>query len=191
MSGETPRGLSLERTKVGRSWVALAYLEVPIRLAWPWMDGMARNDAMRDPFLAPVLLRIETVLHETDREAQGHGLTLTDSAVRSVVVRAVNEARGKPAKVAAVSPKDRLLADAVARLAAMRTDLLVVEDGGGQAERVETAAPLSVADWLLALDAVKQSCETRTTSEPGSRGYLDFLGGFLRDAMDPAQRPSA
>lgn len=153
------------------------------------MDGMARNDVMRDPFFAPVLLRIATVLHETDREAQRQGLTLTDSAVRSLVVRAGNEARGKTAKAAAVSPKDRLLAVAVARLTAIRTDLLVIENRA--AEREEAAEPLSVADWLLALDAVKQSCEVRTTNEPGSRGYLEYLAGFLRDAVEPAKRPSA
>ncbi|MFA6289401.1 MAG: hypothetical protein WC661_18630 [Opitutaceae bacterium] len=160
---------------------------------------MARNDAMRDPCYAPILLNIETVLHETDLLAKEQGLPFTDSAVRSLLVRAANEARGKPVKTAPTSPKDRLLADAVARLGQARTKLRVapVEDENGAklgppVENAATAfAPLPTADWLLALDAAKQSCEVRSTSEPGSRGYLDFLARFLRDAKEQMKRPRA
>jgi hypothetical protein len=153
------------------------------------MTRMPRNDAMRDPFFAPILFKIETVLGETDQRAKAQGLTLSDSAIRSLLVRAANEARGKPAKTSATSPKDLLLADAVARLAAVRSELVVTTSD----DAVDTppTEPLPTADWLLSLDATKRSCEFRTTSEPGSRGYLDFLEGFLRDAGQRAKQPQA
>ncbi len=160
---------------------------------------MARNDAMRDPYYALILLEIEKVLHETDLRAKEQGLPFTDSAVRSLLVRAANEARGKPVKTAPTSPKDRLLADAVVRLGEARAKLGVapMEDENGNeldpsaGDVADAMEPLPTADWLLALDAAKQSCEVRSTNEPGSRGYLDFLTGFLANAREQMKRPRA
>jgi hypothetical protein len=81
-----------------------------------------------------------------------------------------------------------LLADAVVRLGEVRAGLRVTEATEGAAAAGE---PLLTAEWLVALDAVKFSCETRTTGEPGSRGYLDFLVDFLRSAAARANsRPA-
>ena len=56
---------------------------------------MSRNDAMRDPFYAPILFAIERKLLEADRLAASRGIALTNSAIRSLLVRAINEAQGK------------------------------------------------------------------------------------------------
>jgi hypothetical protein len=42
--------------------------------------------------------------------------------------------------------------------------------------------PLPAADWIAALEAIKESCAVRTGREPGSRAYLDFVREFLKNA---------
>ena len=136
---------------------------------------------MRDPRYAGILLEIERKLHEADRLADARGLTLTDSNIRSLLVRAINDAKGKTAKSAeaAGSDKDRFLAEALLQLAAVRT--VIVEERAGPDGRVERR-PLPSADWVAGLEAIKDSCAVRTGREPGSRGYLEFLRGFMKDA---------
>jgi hypothetical protein len=136
---------------------------------------------MRDPRYSGILLEIERKLHEADRLATARGLTLTDSNIRSLLVRAINDAKGKTAKPAegVVSDKDRFLSEAQQQLVAVRTDIVEERDrDDGTVER----RPLPAADWIAALEAIKDSCAVRTGREPGSRGYLEFLRGFLKDA---------
>jgi hypothetical protein len=136
---------------------------------------------MRDPRYAGILLEIERTLHEADRLAGARGLMLTDSNIRSLLVRTINEAKGKTAKgtETAVSVKDRFLAEAQQQLAAVLTAIVEERDGAdGTVER----RPLPAADWIAALEAIKDSCTVRTGREPGSRGYLEFLRGFMKDA---------
>lgn len=141
---------------------------------------MSRHDTMRDPRFAGILHAIESQLHATDRLVAARGLALTDSNVRSLLIRASNEARGKPVKAdTSSSEKDRLLADAQRELTAVRAG--IVEERNlpdGSVER----GPLATADWIAALEAIKESCALRTGREPGSRAYLDFVGEFLKGA---------
>jgi hypothetical protein len=145
---------------------------------------MSRHDTMRDPRSAPILLQIERCLHDTDKLAAARGLTLTDSNVRSVLVRAVNEAKGKTAKSAepASSDKDRLLTEALHQLAAVRGAIVEEQDRpDGSLER----RPLPAGDWIAALETIKDSCALRTGREPGSRGYLGYVRGFLENMAKP------
>lgn len=135
---------------------------------------------MRDPRYSGILLEIERKLHEADRLATARGLTLTDSSIRSLLVRAINDAKGKVAKSAedAASDKDRLLAEALRQLAAVRAAIIEERDRpDGTIQQI----PLPAADWIASLEAIKDSCAVHTGREPGSRGYLEFLRGFTRD----------
>jgi hypothetical protein len=136
---------------------------------------------MRDPRYAGILHAIERKLYEADRLAGARGLTLTDSNIRSLLVRAINQAKGKTAKDAEVarSDKDRFLAEALQQLVAVRA--VIVEERDGPDGMVERCS-LPAADWIAALEAIKDSCAVRTGRETGSRGYLKFLCGFLKDA---------
>ncbi len=135
---------------------------------------------MRDPRFSGVLLEIEHKLHEADRLADVRGLTLTDSNIRSWLVRVINDAKGKAAKSveAAVSEKDRFLAEAQHPLAAARA---ASGEEQGQPDGTVQQRPLPTEDWIASLEAIKDSCVVRTGREPGSRGYLGFLRGFMRD----------
>jgi len=154
---------------------------------------MSQRDTMRDPRYSGILHAIESKLHEADRLATTRRLVLTDSNIRSLLVRAVNEAKGKVAKSAetAASGKDRFLTETQQQLAAVRAAIVAESDRpDGSVQR----APLPTADWIAALEAIKDSCSIRTTSEPGSRGYLEFLWGFLDRAgvsMTGARHPKA
>ena len=135
---------------------------------------------MRDPRYSGILLEIERTLHEADRLASARGLTLTDSNIRSLLVRAINEAKGKTAKPAGgtASDKDRFLAEALLQLAAVRAAIIEERDlPDGTVQQI----PLPAADWIASLEAIKDSCAVRTGQEPGSRGYLEFLRGFMKD----------
>lgn len=139
---------------------------------------------MRDPAFAGLLHAIETQLHASDQEAAAKGIVLTDSNIRSLLVRAINEAKGKASKAGGTAPsgKDGFLLEAQRELTKVRTD--TVEEhhkADGSIER----RPLPAADWIAALEAIKDSCEARTGSEPGSRGYLEFVRGFLEQAKRP------
>ncbi len=135
---------------------------------------------MRDPRYSGILLEIERKLHEADGRASARGLTLTDSNIRSLLVRAINEAKGKATKSAenAASDKDRFLAEALSQLAAVRAAIVVERDLPDGTVR---QSPLPAAEWIASLEAIKDSCAVRTGREPGSRGYLVFLHDFIRD----------
>ena len=142
---------------------------------------MSRQDPMRDPRYSGILYAIESKLDDADRLAATRGLTLTDSNIRSSLIRAVNQARGKAAKSAGVaeSDKDRFLDEVSRELASVRA--AIVEESDRPDCSVERR-PLPTADWIAALEAIKDSCEVRATAQPGSRGYLEFLRIFITRA---------
>jgi hypothetical protein len=96
-----------------------------------------------------------------------------------LLVRAINEIKGKVAKSVDQSAKDKFLTEALHKLLALRTTVLGEWEGPDGS--IETR-PLSPEDWIATFEAVKDSCAVRTDNQPGSRGYLDFLPGFLKQA---------
>jgi hypothetical protein len=148
---------------------------------------MRHGDVMKDPFYAGILYEIERRLHEADQLGAKRGIKLTDSQVRSVLVKAVNTARGRPPKPAA-SPsggKEQLLLELGEQLQAVRANILVQE--AGPVGPVGAEMPLPTADWVIALEVVRESCELHSGREAGSRGYLDYLRGFLPAAKNRMQ----
>lgn len=140
---------------------------------------MNQRDTMRDPRYSGILLEIERTLHKADHLAVGRGLTLTDSNIRSLLVRAINDAKGKTAKSSAnaAADKDRFIAEALQQLTDVRAAIVEERD---QPDGSVQQGPLPAADWIASLEAIKDSCEVRTGREPGSRGYLEFLRGFMK-----------
>jgi hypothetical protein len=135
---------------------------------------------MRDPRFSPIFLQIERTLCTTDASAHARGVTLTDSNIRSLLVRAINDARGRTTKSAgmAASEKDRAIAGALRDLRTMRAAMVEERDqSDGSVER----RPLSTSHWIAALETIKDSCESRRGPESGARGCLEFLREFLKD----------
>ncbi|HEY5892940.1 MAG TPA: hypothetical protein VIT91_06880 [Chthoniobacterales bacterium] len=136
---------------------------------------------MKDPFYARILFAIESKIHEGDRLAASRGSNLTDSNIRSLVVRASHAAKGKrPQPVPeSAGAKDKFLAELLGELIVVR-DSISVEERSSNGTMKEH--PIPAADWIQSLEAIKESCAIRTGNEPGSRGYLDFLAGFIAQA---------
>jgi hypothetical protein len=64
-----------------------------------------------------------------------------------------------------------------AEIDAERSDLGVEEP---QPDGSALEKPLPTADWIMALLAVRESCELRGDGRPGSRAYMDFLKDFIK-----------
>jgi hypothetical protein len=143
--------------------------------------AMRHGDLMNDPFYAGILFAIESKIHEGDRLAASRGIALTDSNIRSLLIKTIHAADGKlPRPIPAfASAKDQFLAELLDQIIKGK-NLVVVgrELPDGTIEK----SPLPSVDWTKALEAVKESCAIRTGDEPGSRGYLDFLADFIPQA---------
>jgi hypothetical protein len=146
---------------------------------------MSKHNLMKDPAFAQMLYPVEKRLAELDRDAAAQGIRLTDSNARSIYVRAANIAKGKTPVAkndagASTNPKDAFLERAVSELAKVRETIVEEHDlADGGVER----RPLRANIWLNVLGCLKESCEIRTGFDPGSRGYLDFLSGFLEGKL--------
>ena len=146
---------------------------------------MSRDGRMSDSFYTPILYQTESKILEGDRLATSQGIRLTDSNIRSLLVKALNAGQGKPPAPLPenAGPKDKFLADFLPQFLEVKNSIVVTEDFQDGTTQ-EKALPFS--DWKAVLETIKKSCQIRTTSEPGSRGYLDFLAEFMAqtDAMD-------
>ena len=136
---------------------------------------------MMDPFLATLMYAIEHTIHEADAKAQSRGLRLTDSNIRSLYVRGSNVFLGKtkPILPSNAGPKDRFLAEVFDQLIALQD---AVAEESKEPDGSVHENPIRPADWVMAYEACKNSCSIHTHKEPGSRGYLDFLHGFIDEA---------
>lgn len=142
---------------------------------------MRHGDLMKDPFYAGILFAIESKIHEGDRLAASRGITLTDSNIRSLLIKTIHAAGGKlPQSIpASAGAKDQFLEEFLHQLIAAKNSVV---EGQEMLDGTLEESPLPSTDWIKALEAAKESCAIRTGDEPGSRGYLDFLADFIPQA---------
>lgn len=136
---------------------------------------------MKDPFLASLMYAIEHTIHEADAKAQYRGLRLTDSNIRSLYVKGANVFSGKPKPIlpSNAGAKDLFLAEVLDQLIDLQD---AVAEQSKEPDGSVHENPIQPADWVMAYGACKDSCSIHTHKEPGSRGYLDFLHGFIAEA---------
>lgn len=126
---------------------------------------MRQDDLIRGFFYAGVLFAIESKIHDGDRKAASQGIRLTDSNVRSLLVKAAKAVQGRPPQPApeSASPKDKQLAVLLQELIAVKDSLVVDESlPDGSVKR----QAFSSADWIASLKAVRESCRLRSGGEP-------------------------
>jgi len=68
------------------------------------------TDRMKDPFYARLLFKIEQMICVADAEAKSQGLELTDSQVRSALVKAQKKVAGGEPDIPNATERDRVLA---------------------------------------------------------------------------------
>jgi len=134
------------------------------------------TDLMNDPFYSPILYMIERAIAVRDREAQGRSVIIKDSQVRSILNKVRKKAEGGSPKIPSESERDNVLAAIFEDVIQARGEIQVEEADG-------TLTDLPVRDWILAVRSVEDSIRLRS-SGPGSREYLNFLDGFVKEGEE-------
>lgn len=131
---------------------------------------MKARDLMKDPYFAAILMRIESHIHETDRETlAAGGFSPKDSAVKSALRKAELAMGGKPPAKKPKGAEEEWIAALCDALVAMGREM--AKEGG-----------LPAAHFIAALKATQESLDTRREMAGHSRGYLDFLAEFISGA---------
>jgi hypothetical protein len=136
------------------------------------------TDRMKDPYYAGLLFTIEQMICLADDEAKAKGILLTDSQVRSAILKAQKLVQGGSPDIPDVKERDQILAgliQAIYHAPDEMTKETVTEDG-------PINEPLPIPDWFNALETVADSINTRRSNVPGSRDYLNFVHGFIGQA---------
>ncbi len=134
------------------------------------------TDRMKDPFYAGLLFQIEHIICQADEDAQAEGIRLTDSQIKSALIKTQKKMGGGDPTIPTGTPKDRILAELINSLCQAHHALMERTTGPGGHE---IDKDLDEADWIRALETVEDSVETRRSDTPGSRNYLEFVHGFI------------
>ena len=139
------------------------------------------TDRMKDPFYSGLLFKIEQMICVADDEAKSQGLELTDSQVRSAIVKARKKMEGENPNIPEATERDRILAMLIDGLFQAPDDILEKIPG---ADGTVEEEPLRISEWIKALETVEDSVKTRKSNIPGSRDYLNFVHRFIQQAED-------
>jgi len=172
---------TLRRTK-GRTVPVPRAVRGTVRLASRSSERNMRSnptDRMKDPFYAGLLFQIENIICQADDEAKTKGLQLTDSQVKSALIKTQKKLQGGEPDIPETNERERILAELVNCLIHAPDALMEqTTTGDGRAEE----KPLNISDWVKALETVEDSVKTRKSHIPGSRDYLDFVHEFIGQA---------
>ena len=134
---------------------------------------------MKDPFYAQLLLQVENLICQADADAKSKGLQLSDSQVRSALVRTRKKLKGEKPLIPQTNEREIILAKLIDSLLLAREYIIRKSI---TADAQEISIPLSAADWSKALGTVEVSVMTRKSDTPGSRHYLDYVHEFVKKA---------
>ncbi len=142
---------------------------------------MKTRDRMGDPFYANLMFQIEQIICGSDGLAKEKGIVLTDSQVRSALIKTSKKLEGADPDVPQANERDKALAGLIGNLCRAWEGLGLLEisiDGAKHEKSVDVVA------WIKAIEAVEDSLQIRKSPVPGSRCYLDYVQRFIADALD-------
>jgi hypothetical protein len=133
---------------------------------------------MMEEMNAAFNFEVESLVVDIDREAQIAGIVLTDSAVRSVLIKVISTCNGKPpkAKSAKAGTKDAWILDLYIR---------IMHRVGTVAELLKLPGVDTRETFLIigaCLNNAKLSLESVSDHAAGTRAYLDDLSEFVDSA---------
>jgi hypothetical protein len=134
---------------------------------------------MKDPFYAGLVFQIEQMICLADEEAKEASLTLNDSQIQSALIKAQKLVKGGVPKVPEATDRERVLSKLIMSLY-HAPDALMKETTAPDGTREER--PLSISEWVKALETTVDSIKTRKDGAPGSREYLEFVHEFIAQA---------
>jgi hypothetical protein len=159
------------------------YVESLARLPASIDDEFEEDLSPEDAYFGLIIFEIETRINAREREARTRNIMLNDSQVRSTLNKVRKQAGGGAPKLDRKSERDQLLAAIYDDLLEARS-LLKVESDDEDSE--DEPLELPTADWVAALRTIEDTIRSHSTG-PGSRGYLDSLEDFMRDAEKRAE----
>jgi hypothetical protein len=131
---------------------------------------MRPRDLMTDPFYAQVMFIIESKIHEYDQQPPGSAsVKLTDSDVKSAIRKTMSILGGKKPVAIPSNERERSKGQLAIELV-------------GVFEFLQANSKVSRGEYLKTLLAVEDSLKTRHEYYGRSRGYMDFLDEFIKDA---------
>ena len=136
-------------------------------------------DRMKNPFFAGLIFRIEQMICLTDNEAKEQGIVLTDSQIRSTLVKARKLVEGGDPKLPDATEREQILAFLAMQIYHAPDGFVEQEM---DMEEYARSPELEISDWVKAIVSVEASIKVRSSSLPGSRSYLDFVHGFIAEA---------
>jgi hypothetical protein len=133
-------------------------------------------DRMKDPFFAGLIFQAEHIIYQAGSDAKSKGYPLTDSQVRSAVIKTQKKLQGADPAIQVTNVREQCLADLIDSLLHAPNALAeeVITENGQRTEK-----PLCLSDWVKTLETVADSIKTRKSPVPGSRDFLDYLQGFI------------
>lgn len=128
---------------------------------------MSKRDRLRDPKYAPIVFRIESLIHSfVDRFEQRQSARIKDSDIKSAIRKALTALK----KGSAISEPNSEETDPREALAFM---LLRGFEEDGELNRLESR------DLMTSLLSVEESLKVRREMAGHSRGYIEFLSDFI------------
>ena len=132
------------------------------------------QNLMKNPKFQDLMYRIESRIHDFDERAKLDGIVITDTNVKSVIRKFMRVIKGKSSSSSSsyTTEVDRAMKELTLLLVTFREDY----DSGGAGDE-----KFGKKDWLLLLKVLENTLKTRREMHGHSRGYLDFLKGFLEE----------
>lgn len=136
---------------------------------------MNTTDVMKDPYFVPILFEIERKILACVQLASAAGIEINDSMIRSTLNKVRKTSEGGKPQIPDESPREKALAELHEALVKMRAGFMS-EDNEGHRKLLPTR------EWTLCIRTIEDSIQRYSTG-PGSRGYQDFLAGFIAKGM--------
>ncbi|MDD5261622.1 MAG: hypothetical protein PHD76_07200 [Methylacidiphilales bacterium] len=138
------------------------------------------TNRMKNAFFAGLMFHIEQMICAADTLAQTSGCELTDSQVRSTIIKARKLVQGAQPNLPEATERDRILTG-LARSIYLAPDDIMEQSNDADGSLIES--PLEISDWLKAIETVQHSIDTHRSDIPGSRNYLSFLQKFIAETQ--------
>ncbi|MCC5851009.1 MAG: hypothetical protein JJU29_23215 [Verrucomicrobia bacterium] len=139
---------------------------------------MNAHDRLKDPLYAQLIFHIETFICHADETAKSKNIHLTDSQIRSAVLRTIKVLKGQSPAIPQENERDKLLAQLVENLIEIRKDF-IFEEVGNEENQQTISKPI----WLNACETLLSSINIRKSDVPGSRYYLDYVHKLIQNAQ--------
>ena len=133
---------------------------------------MNYTDLLKDPYFSGIIFEIERTIHEIDSDLIVTGITLNDTNVKSCLQKTIGHSKGKKPSIPEKNEKEKGMKRITKSLIDLGEELMSDE---------EDIDPATKKEWILSLKATEHSLKLRKEMHGHSRGYLDFLKGFIED----------